>query len=1424
MADEIKKKAVISVVADTKPADSTIDKFKKNAEKQSVEVPVTVNLNNIEEALDTIKSTTSKITGLISDMSKSFDKDFKFSGLQKGLDNVLEKIESVSKTFNKGKDTEFQAFRVDLVGIKKLTDATDAIQRNIESLNNSKIDLVSFERLEETFKNIETLINSIVKGMNFDAIRPSTQVQEEIESTTKKLNELSKTEERINKLEKKFTSRTYKAAGALILADDYEDDEKQVKDLIGYIEEYIKLGGDLSKFKFNFIDEDEIKTSKTFLDVLERLKEDGIINPIDSSGISNDIKVIRDLRVELESLNKELVDAQIRENRDLNVSLDTKSVEDFSLAITKAVEKVGELHFDIPEGFSLDGLSPENLEKIIGKLDEIVVTIGKIGDLLSTKTDASKLQQDLQDGLDAKPFDNKEELQSLDDIETKVKNITSSIDEKTKAFEKEEFQVKKSADEEVKALSDIEDKVENITQSLNKDIDFNIDGTAITNNLNVISDKLDEISNKKINPIADYSSIESISDESGNTLKWYRGVKDVKSGFMSDKDDGTFFTTNKELAEKYAGSLGKVYEAELKMKNVLEVDVNGGSSELFEYLGTQSDDASIKITELSKSLRSKTGELNSAENELSTLEEKLISFENMPGMSIMANTIKHQIETTKNSIKELVNEIDVLQTEYDKISDDRSNPYGMVGTHDVSSWARDNGLDGVIFNNIKTSVDGIEKLGTSATIFSSEQLNNLKVVKNVIDDLQEDDKPINIPIIPDTSNFRNNIQEAISSDKPIEINISPNIDKSAIEEIYQDIQYDTNQNSSSFDESNEMDKVAIATEDAMQAKMDFAIANEGVQDSVDGSKSKLELEAELMERLAKSAREAADAKKEFVKANKDVKDSVDNTSSSLNNGHSEVAEPTGVKKYKKKGYKAHDAGNHDNEKKVTDKAELGRVLKELQGEIIASIDETTQFVKEITDFYDSADNLVKTQMKIGDKNGSMKTYTTSYSKDKDGNATAWTSHITTEKIAEQEKATNKLAEAKRKLRQEEKKSLQSEVNNALKEQLSAWKKIQSIREKIAKSTDDNEIALLQEQKKFYQEQYINASKVLKSNTDLYDVTSHIANLEQERLKVNANIARYQEKQAKSALSSADKTLFNNNVNYDKLAKRDEQTPQYVNALNDYRIALDNLQEKIDYFNANGIQTEDDIVELNRLETEVKEISSLFTTMSVSEMGTPGVSSEKVFLRIAKLRDTFKGMSKDMRNDLAAMEKDFRSMGNSLDVGNAMRDLERFERQLLETKTATHSLLSAVKDKAFYGLASQIGTYFGFNDVIQGLRGAYQYVAEIDKQMIELEKVSDMSTSRLEESFEHATIAAKDLGSTVSDVISATADWSRLGYDADAAEQLAEVATVYKNVGDGIDINTANESLISTLQGFQMEASQAMEIVDSFNEVKLCLLI
>lgn len=110
------------------------------------------------------------------------------------------------------------------------------------------------------------------------------------------------------------------------------------------------------------------------------------------------------------------------------------------------------------------------------------------------------------------------------------------------------------------------------------------------------------------------------------------------------------------------------------------------------------------------------------------------------------------------------------------------------------------------------------------------------------------------------------------------------------------------------------------------------------------------------------------------------------------------------------------------------------------------------------------------------------------------------------------------------------------------------------------------------------------------------------------------------------------------------------------------------------------------------------------------------------------------------------------------------------------------------------------------------------VYEIDTAMVELTKVSDASSFEIKKYFDEAAESAKKYGSAVSDMINATADWSRLGYNLPDSKKLAEIATLYTNVGDGIDMSTANEHLISTLQGFKMTADEAIHVIDSFNEV------
>lgn len=111
------------------------------------------------------------------------------------------------------------------------------------------------------------------------------------------------------------------------------------------------------------------------------------------------------------------------------------------------------------------------------------------------------------------------------------------------------------------------------------------------------------------------------------------------------------------------------------------------------------------------------------------------------------------------------------------------------------------------------------------------------------------------------------------------------------------------------------------------------------------------------------------------------------------------------------------------------------------------------------------------------------------------------------------------------------------------------------------------------------------------------------------------------------------------------------------------------------------------------------------------------------------------------------------------------------------------------------------------------------VRALDAAMTELKKVTDETRATYAQFFNEAAVRAKSLGATLTDTITATADFARLGYSISEAAELADAALVYKNVGDGInDISEASESVISTMKAFGIEATNVMTIVDKFNEV------
>lgn len=149
---------------------------------------------------------------------------------------------------------------------------------------------------------------------------------------------------------------------------------------------------------------------------------------------------------------------------------------------------------------------------------------------------------------------------------------------------------------------------------------------------------------------------------------------------------------------------------------------------------------------------------------------------------------------------------------------------------------------------------------------------------------------------------------------------------------------------------------------------------------------------------------------------------------------------------------------------------------------------------------------------------------------------------------------------------------------------------------------------------------------------------------------------------------------------------------------------------------------------------------------------------------------------------------------------------------------TETVIEAITRKT-----KEIFTYFSGSSIIfkafNELKKGVQYVREIDLALTELKKVTDETEETYNQFLQTAAKTGARLGTTISAVTEAVATFAKLGYSMQQSSEMAEAAIVYKNVGDNIaSTGDAADSIISTLKGFGLEASESMAIVDKFNEV------
>ena len=335
---------------------------------------------------------------------------------------------------------------------------------------------------------------------------------------------------------------------------------------------------------------------------------------------------------------------------------------------------------------------------------------------------------------------------------------------------------------------------------------------------------------------------------------------------------------------------------------------------------------------------------------------------------------------------------------------------------------------------------------------------------------------------------------------------------------------------------------------------------------------------------------------------------------------------------------------------------------------------------------------------------------------------------------------------------------------------------------------------------------------------------------QAQKEVNAALKEQQSLQArvdKIQLSMAGKNKKSQNYDYQvdteiknlkNLGFTDEEVAQKVKVLTDAQAELKRVMDSSDFdsiVSKNKAIVESDkerTVALNQVRTvygELKNDASQYYNLD---------KQAKLSTNIQNWLSKNTRASKDAKESLNDYYRELSSGRVSVDRLNY---IEKKLKEIDATQRGLGKLGKSIKDQ-FREAGSSFTQWFSISSGIMAL--VYQLqkipkeVIKVNSAIVELRKVTDVSDSDIKNYFNEAVDSAKKYGTTVSDMINATADWSRLGYDLSDAKKLAEVATLYTNVGDGIDISTANKSLISTLQGFKMTADEAIHIIDSFNEV------
>lgn len=240
-----------------------------------------------------------------------------------------------------------------------------------------------------------------------------------------------------------------------------------------------------------------------------------------------------------------------------------------------------------------------------------------------------------------------------------------------------------------------------------------------------------------------------------------------------------------------------------------------------------------------------------------------------------------------------------------------------------------------------------------------------------------------------------------------------------------------------------------------------------------------------------------------------------------------------------------------------------------------------------------------------------------------------------------------------------------------------------------------------------------------------------------------------------------------------------------------------------------------------------------------------LASDEYDAKISRLKSQADSLGESFRGSVTSID-DCKDALERMKKANADNDIEGLikanqDYQRAVKKTTSEIGMAKDAEKEYYGNDDSLnkkmnssgiyrmGAYalfdVAFEALAQGAMMAAQAILEVDTAMAELYRVTDFSDQKYDLMFTQMTEAAKECGTSLSDMITSVANWSKAGFEADVAQDMAKVSTMYQQVTD-LTVDEADQNIITGYKGFENQllekynnvAEAGQHVGDIYNEL------